>query len=160
MYKFVINIVFGSIIGFVKSNKIVGIEFSKEKLGNFHDVYTANFYYKIKEYLEGNDVLDEIPYKLYYKNEFEKDVLMALKKVKFGQVVSYKELAILSGYPYAARAVGSIMASNHLPLIFPCHRVIKNDRSIGKYSGGVEFKRYFLEIEGIKIKGDKVYKKL
>lgn len=156
MNKFIISTDKGSIIGYVKNNKLVEIELSNEILEDYYDEYTNNFYYKIKEYLAGNDVLDEIPYEIVFRNDFEKRVLTALKNVKFGHVVSYKGLAILAGYPNAARAVGTVMAKNRLPLIFPCHRVIKSNGEIGKYGGGEPLKRFLLEVEGVKIKGEKV----
>ncbi|KLO23639.1 hypothetical protein X275_02090 [Marinitoga sp. 1197] len=156
MNNFIVAVEFGSIKGFVKNNKIIKIEILNEKLEEYYDAYSKDFYYKIKEYLEGNDVLDEIPYEIYYKNKFEKDVLTALKKVKFGKVVSYKELAIISGYPNASRAVGTVMAKNTIPLILPCHRVIKNNCNIGNYGGGSHWKKFFLEIEGINIRNNRV----
>ncbi|KLO23364.1 MULTISPECIES: methylated-DNA--[protein]-cysteine S-methyltransferase [unclassified Marinitoga] len=161
MNKFVINVNYSSIIGFVKNNRIFKIEFSAAAK-EYYDAYTKDFYYKIKEYLSGKDVLNEIPYEIHYKSDFEKDVLTALKKVKFGNVVSYKELAIMSGHPYASRAVGSIMAKNVLPLIFPCHRVIKNKGILGNYGGKSELKKYFLRLEGLIIENDRIisYNKL
>ncbi|WGS65902.1 methylated-DNA--[protein]-cysteine S-methyltransferase [Marinitoga aeolica] len=156
MNKFIVSVIYGSIIGFVKNNKIVEVEILNEKLKEYYDAYTMDFYYKIKEYLEGKDVLDELPYDIVFRNEFEKKVLTTLKSIKFGNVVSYKGLAILSGYPNAARAVGTVMAKNRLPLIFPCHRVIKSDGKIGNYGGGSHWKKYFLELEGVNIKEDKV----
>ncbi|KAF2955598.1 MGMT family protein [Marinitoga sp. 38H-ov] len=156
MKNFIVSTKVGSIIGYVRENKIIQIELSNEILDDYYDEYTNNFYYKIKEYLDGNDVLDEIPYEITFKNDFEKRVLIALKNVKFGNVVSYKGLAILAGYPNAARAVGTVMANNRIPLIFPCHRVIKSNGEIGKYGGGEPLKRYLLETEGIIIKREKV----
>lgn len=157
MNNFVVSTKVGSIIGYVKNNKIVQIDLSNEIEKEYYDGYTANFYFKIKEYLAGNDVLNEIPYEIVFRNEFEKNVLLALKNIKFGNVISYKGLAILAGYPNSARAVGTVMAKNRIPLIFPCHRVIKSNGEIGKYGGGEPLKKYLLEVEGVNIKGDKVF---
>lgn len=156
MNKFIVSTKYGSIIGYVKNNKVFQIDLSNSIEEEYHDSYTADFYFKIKEYIKGNDVLNEIPYEIFFKNDFEKKVLLALKNVRFGNVVSYKGLAILAGYPNAARAVGTIMAKNRIPLIFPCHRVIKSNGEVGKYGGGESLKKFLLEIEGVVIKGDKV----
>ncbi|WP_165973989.1 methylated-DNA--[protein]-cysteine S-methyltransferase [Marinitoga lauensis] len=156
MNTFIVSTPVGSIIGYINNNKIFRIDLTNEILEDVYDEYTADFYYKIKEYLSGKDVLNEIPYEINFKNEFEERVLTELKNVKFGHVVSYKELAIKAGYPNAARAVGSVMAKNKIPLIFPCHRVIKNNGHVGKYGGGEDLKRYLLKIEGLKIENDKI----
>ncbi|GAB6189659.1 hypothetical protein JCM30566_14000 [Marinitoga arctica] len=156
MNKFIVSTNVGSIIGYVKNNKIVQIDLTNSVLDDFYNTYTTDFYYKIKEYLKGNDVLEELPYKIVFRNEFEKKILLSLKKVKFGNVISYKGLAILAGYPDAARAVGTVMAKNRIPLIFPCHRVIKSDGRVGKYGGGEDLKKYLLTIEGVRIRKNKV----
>lgn len=71
------------------------------------------------------------------KESFTERVLKALfNKIDIGQRVTYKELAILSGSNQAYRAVGSVMRKNPIPLVIPCHRVIKSDESLGNYSGG------------------------
>lgn len=80
--------------------------------------------------------------------KFAQKVLLTLfMKVSRGTVVSYKELAELSGYPKAVRAVGSVMAKNPFPLIIPCHRVIKSDGSPGNYGPGKKLKEHFLKLE-------------
>ncbi|OCT69941.1 hypothetical protein XELAEV_18036867mg [Xenopus laevis] len=59
-----------------------------------------------------------------------------LKKVKFGETVSYKELAVMAGNEKAARAVGGAMRSNPIPILIPCHGVICSNGSLGNYIGG------------------------
>ena len=86
--------------------------------------------------------------------EFQKKTLDQLMiNVKFGETISYSELAILIKNRFAVRAIGTTMAKNPWPIIIPCHRVIKKDNSIGKYSGigGIKGKRILLEHEGIKV---------
>ena len=66
-----------------------------------------------------------------------------------GEVITYGELARRAGSPGAARAAGSAMASNPLPGVIPCHRVVRADGSVGDYSaGGARVKRRMLEAEG------------
>ncbi len=80
---------------------------------------------------------------------FQKKVLQTLRQIPAGQVLSYSELARKSGYPKAARAVGSVMRRNPLPLFIPCHRVIRTGKLLGNYSKGIEWKRRLLGKEGI-----------
>ncbi len=79
-------------------------------------------------------------------------VLRTLREVGYGETVTYAELAERSGSGVPARAIGSIMAANPLPIVIPCHRVVAAD-GLGGYSGGepgreLETKRWLLENEG------------
>lgn len=78
---------------------------------------------------------------------FEKKVLEALLDVSYGEAISYKDLAKKAGYPMAFRAVGSVVSKNPLPVIVPCHRVIKSDGSLGGWSGPEGWKERLLEAE-------------
>ena len=72
------------------------------------------------------------------KKDFRQKVLLVLKnQVKFGETISYGDLARLSGSPKAAQAVGSAVSNNPISFVIPCHRVIKSDGSIGNYSKGI-----------------------
>jgi len=81
---------------------------------------------------------------------FERAVLQALRRIPPGQVRTYGEIARTLGKPSAARAVGTACARNPLPLLIPCHRVVRSDGKLGGYSlrGGVALKRQLLEAEG------------
>ena len=79
--------------------------------------------------------------------EFEKKVWNTLKKIPYGETRTYKWLAEEIGKPHAFRAVGNALGKNPIPIIFPCHRVIEADGSIGGYSSGVDIKRRLLELE-------------
>ncbi|HOW60080.1 MAG TPA: MGMT family protein [Candidatus Omnitrophota bacterium] len=79
---------------------------------------------------------------------FEKQVYRALCKVPPGKVISYSALAKRAGFPGAARAVGSAMRKNRLPVVIPCHRVIHEDGTLGRYSGGIRWKKFLLKHEG------------
>ncbi len=81
---------------------------------------------------------------------FRGEVMRALMDVGQGEVISYGALAARAGRPRAARAVGTTMATNPLPLIVPCHRVIRSDGSLGEYgAGGPERKAQMLAREGV-----------
>ncbi|KAB0350583.1 hypothetical protein FD754_015440, partial [Muntiacus muntjak] len=80
---------------------------------------------------------------------FTRQVLWKLLKlVKFGETVSYQQLAALAGNPRAARAVGGAMRSNPIPILIPCHRVVCSSGAVGNYSGGVGVKEWLLAHEG------------
>lgn len=81
---------------------------------------------------------------------FRRQVLHELVLVPFGEVISYSGLAERAGNPGASRAVGSAMATNPIPIIVPCHRVLRTGGGLGGYSGrdGLVTKRFLLELEG------------
>jgi methylated-DNA-[protein]-cysteine S-methyltransferase len=82
---------------------------------------------------------------------FERDVYGALASVPYGQPVSYRDIALAAGRPNAYRAVGSAMARNALPVILPCHRVIKNDGRLGSYGDDPAWKERLLALEGVRV---------
>lgn len=81
---------------------------------------------------------------------FEREVLAVLRRIPAGTVKTYGEVARALGQPGAARAVGAACARNPLPLLIPCHRVVRSDGGLGGYSlrGGIALKRRLLEAEG------------
>ncbi|MGD9581485.1 MAG: methylated-DNA--[protein]-cysteine S-methyltransferase [Vampirovibrionia bacterium] len=81
--------------------------------------------------------------------EFHHKIWDSLKTIKYGTTISYKELATMAGSPKAYRAAGNANGLNMIPLIIPCHRVIKTDGTPGGYSGGVDIKIKLLKVEGI-----------
>ncbi len=83
--------------------------------------------------------------------DFEYAVFTALAAVPYGTAVSYRELAAAAGRPSAYRAVGSAMARNRLPVILPCHRVIKNDGRLGQYGDDPAWKERLLALEGVRV---------
>ncbi|MGB9867887.1 MAG: methylated-DNA--[protein]-cysteine S-methyltransferase [Bacillota bacterium] len=101
-------------------------------------------------YLEGRRVdLSWVKVDNSRATQFQRNVYQALRKVPYGSTVSYSELASLAGYPGAARAVGQACATNPVPLVVPCHRVIRGNGSIGGFAGGTPMKRKLLQIEGV-----------
>ncbi|MBA7512788.1 Methylated-DNA--protein-cysteine methyltransferase [subsurface metagenome] len=105
---------------------------------------------KVKEYYAGKKV-DFIDYQVNLDNytNFQKDILQTVRKIPYGEIRSYKEAAEVTGYPRAYRAVGNTMRNNSLPLIIPCHRVIKSDGSLGGFSGkeSVALKKKMIDLE-------------
>lgn len=91
------------------------------------------------------------PVDLSLVGPFERRVLEQLRRIPRGEVRTYREIAREIGYPGAARAVGNACAKNPIPLIIPCHRVVRSDGGLGGYSlrGGSAVKRRLLEQEGV-----------
>jgi len=83
-------------------------------------------------------------------NTFQGDVLRFLQTIPMGSVFSYKEVAQAVGSPQAARAVGNICRGNPFPLLIPCHRVIRSDGEMGRYTPDPSLKRQLLHFEGTK----------
>jgi methylated-DNA-[protein]-cysteine S-methyltransferase len=79
---------------------------------------------------------------------FARGVLNATAGVAFGQVTTYGEMAAAAGSPRAARAAGNALGSNPIPIVVPCHRVLHAGGGLGGYAGGLDRKRYLLELEG------------
>lgn len=78
---------------------------------------------------------------------FRSAVLHALPRIGYGHTASYAAVARLVGNPKAVRAVGSACATNPLPVVVPCHRVVRSDGAMGGYLGGIEAKRTLLTLE-------------
>jgi O-6-methylguanine DNA methyltransferase len=83
--------------------------------------------------------------------DFSKKVLKVCNRIPLGQTITYSQLAKQAGFPKATRAAGSVLAKNQLPLIVPCHRVVRADGKIGKFSaaGGSKTKKKMLEYEKV-----------
>ena len=106
---------------------------------------------QIIAYFEGNHVNfnTNIPLMLAGFSKFGASILTACRDITFGQTISYRQLACKAGHPDAARAAGSVIAQNPIPLIIPCHRVLRSDGSMGGFSapGGVTLKKRLLTLE-------------
>lgn len=84
--------------------------------------------------------------------EFQRRVWAALLTIPYGQTRSYEDIARLAGCSKGFRAVGLANNRNPLPIFIPCHRVIGKDGSLTGYAGGLESKRFLLELEGVSLK--------
>lgn len=103
---------------------------------------------QVREYLAAERTDFDLPLDLSGLGTFARDVLRATRDVPFGEVASYGEIARRIGRPGAARAVGAALGRNPLPLVIPCHRIVRSDGTMGGYSGGAERKRRLLALEG------------
>jgi methylated-DNA-[protein]-cysteine S-methyltransferase len=75
-------------------------------------------------------------------------VLKATAEVPFGHLTSYRGIAERIGQPGATRAVGNALGRNPIPVIIPCHRIVRSDSSLGGYTGGIQIKEKLLALEG------------
>jgi O-6-methylguanine DNA methyltransferase len=110
-------------------------------------------YYK-GAYVDFNKLFLSIVYPRF--SSFGRKVLKVCKGIPPGKTITYSQLAEKAGFPKAARAVGNILAKNPLPLIIPCHRVIRADGKIGNFSapGGGKMKKKMLEHEKLLVARD------
>jgi methylated-DNA-[protein]-cysteine S-methyltransferase len=106
---------------------------------------------KIVTYFAGQkmDFPKNIPLSLNWLAPFTKQVLTACRQIPYGKTTTYLQLARMIGNPGASRAVGNALAKNPVPLVVPCHRVIRSDGSIGAFSapGGKILKRKLIDLE-------------
>jgi methylated-DNA-[protein]-cysteine S-methyltransferase len=103
---------------------------------------------ELDEYFGGRRRNFDLPIDVALVAEFNRRVLGELARVPYGQVVTYGELAARAERPRAARAVGTVMNRNPLPIVLPCHRVIGANGSLTGYGGGLERKEKLLRLEG------------
>jgi len=104
----------------------------------------------LDSYFKKKNVDVEIPMFLC-GTEFQNKVWQELKEIPYGQTISYKELSKRVGINKGFQAVGQANSKNPFPVLIPCHRVITSDGKLGGYSGGINKKKYLLELEGVKI---------
>ena len=78
---------------------------------------------------------------------FQQKALTALRTVEYGRTISYKELAKMAGSANAFRAAGTACSGNPLPIVIPCHRVLKSDGRLGGFGGGLKVKKMLLDLE-------------
>ncbi|MBE6109170.1 MAG: methylated-DNA--[protein]-cysteine S-methyltransferase [Erysipelotrichaceae bacterium] len=105
---------------------------------------------QLEEYFAGIRRSFDVPLSLK-GTEFQMKVWHALKEIPYGHTACYQEVAAMIGNEKASRAIGNANHHNPVVIIVPCHRVIRADGSIGGYGGGIERKKYLLNLEGIKL---------
>ena len=102
---------------------------------------------QLDEYFAGQRHSFELPIDLQLAHGFRRNVLVHLRNIAYGTTASYAAIAAAAGSPAAVRAVGPACATNPLPIVVPCHRVVRSDGTIGQYLGGTETKRALLAME-------------
>ena len=105
----------------------------------------------LDRYLRGQKVDFDIPVDVSAETRFTQKVLRVLQGIPYGEVRSYLWVGRQIGYTMAARAIGQAVKRNPIPIIIPCHRIIREDGTIGGFSQGVNIKRRLLAIEKVEL---------
>src|SRR5699024_9037946 len=103
---------------------------------------------QLREYFRRERTEFRLPVDLHGITPFTRSVLEATCDVAFGHLSTYQGIAAAIGRPRASRAVGNALGRNPVPVIVPCHRVVRSDGSMGWYTGGADIKERLLLIEG------------
>jgi methylated-DNA-[protein]-cysteine S-methyltransferase len=104
---------------------------------------------ELDEYFEGRRQDFDIPIDWSYLAGFTREVLRATAAIPFGDVSTYAGVAAAAGSPRATRAAGNALGANPMPVIVPCHRVLRTGGQLGGYTGGIERKEFLLRLEGM-----------
>jgi len=102
---------------------------------------------QLMDYFAGQRREFDLDVDLTGTTEFQRAVLTAVRDVPYGQTVTYGELATALGRPGGGRAVGSALGENPVPVVIPCHRVVRADGAVGGYTAGSGYKEQLLELE-------------
>jgi methylated-DNA-[protein]-cysteine S-methyltransferase len=102
---------------------------------------------QLAEYFEGERRDFVLPLDFRLAHGFRREVLGRLLMIAYGSTESYSKVAAATGHPRAVRAVGSACATNPMPVIVPCHRVLRSDGTLGGYVGGLQTKAALLSLE-------------
>jgi methylated-DNA-[protein]-cysteine S-methyltransferase len=103
---------------------------------------------ELDEYFGGRRQRFELPLDWALVGSFGRRVLGVTAEIPYGGVLSYAEVAADAGSPRGSRAAGNALGANPIPIVIPCHRVLRSGGALGGYGGGVERKRWLLELEG------------
>lgn len=128
-------------------NKIMRIDFEPQPNsidGSKKDIV----YQQLSQYFNGELHVFDLDLDLI-GTDFQKKVWNALINIPYGQTKSYQDIADEIGMPKASRAIGNAIGKNPIPIIVPCHRVIRKDGSLGGFSGGLDKKVILQEVERI-----------
>jgi methylated-DNA-[protein]-cysteine S-methyltransferase len=114
-----------------------------------HPAATDEVRRQLDEYFAGERTRFDLKLDRRLMRGIARDVLQATARVPFGRTTTYGQLATRIGRPRASRAVGNALGSNPIPIVVPCHRVLRAGGDVGGYAGGPERKRRLLRLEGV-----------
>ena len=104
---------------------------------------------ELDEYFEGRRRSFQVTVDWSFATGFVRRVLKATARIPFGSVSSYAQVAAKAGSPRASRAAGNALGSNPIPIVVPCHRILRSGGALGGYTGGLHRKEFLLELEGV-----------
>jgi methylated-DNA-[protein]-cysteine S-methyltransferase len=104
---------------------------------------------ELDRYFAGDLRRFETPIDWSHLAGFTRKVLRATARIGFGDTGTYRSVATASGSPRAVRAAGNALGANPMPVIVPCHRVLRTGGALGGYTGGIERKQFLLRLEGV-----------
>lgn len=103
---------------------------------------------ELDEYFEGRRTRFDFRIDWVLMGPFQQKVLKATYRIPFGKVATYRDVATKAGAPKGSRAAGNALGANPIPIVVPCHRVVRTGGSLGGYTGGLHRKEFLLELEG------------
>ena len=109
--------------------------------------------HQLDQYFNGQRKRFHLPLDFSGATRFQRRIYERLVEIPYGRIVSYGDIADEMGVAGAARAVGQAVGANPLPIVVPCHRVVRSDGRLGGYSGGLRQKVALLAVEGIDVDG-------
>ncbi len=128
------------------TNGVSKIEFVKKALHDKIPECLETVYRELLEYFQGKR--KEFTFKLNYQaTDFQRKVYQALREIPYGEVASYKDIAIKIDNPKACRAVGNANNKNKIPIVYPCHRVVGSNGKLVGFAGGLDLKDYLINLE-------------
>jgi methylated-DNA-[protein]-cysteine S-methyltransferase len=104
---------------------------------------------ELDEFFDGRRQRFDVPLDWALTTGFTRRVLQATATIPFGRVSTYREVAEHAGSPKATRAAGNALSANPIPIVVPCHRVLRTGGALGGYTGGLEKKETLLRLEGV-----------
>lgn len=104
---------------------------------------------QLDRYFEGRLTEFELPLDWQLSRDFRLRALRAIARIPYGQTRSYTEIAASAGNERAVRAAGTACGSNPIPIVVPCHRVLRSGGALGGYGGGLPMKESLLQMEGV-----------
>ncbi len=132
---------------------VTRIELHGTEGGNPKGLFQKSVYRELIQYLEGSR--RDFSFELRPEGtDFQKSVWQELSRIKYGQTVTYGEIANNIGKPGASRAVGMANNKNPIPIAIPCHRVVASGGKLGGFGGGVELKKKLLDLETVASLGE------
>ena len=135
-------------VGWVRQGMIEGDNWS-----HTDDDLLSTTFKQIQEYLEGNRKSFDLDLDFSGATSFQKKVFKRLADIPYGRIVSYRDIAKDLGDPLSARAVGQAVRANPLPILVPCHRVVRSDGKLGGFSGGLHRTVALLGVERVDVEG-------